>query len=189
MTEIDLSQAAGIALLGLGVWFLIANLRIILQFVRFFRYRARMLVTWQTPKPPYYGFLLALGVVFGVLVCVKLLVQQRPPVEAFGEGTMLLYYAYLWPMSLRIPRGLYEDGIWTQSHFVPYGQIGGLSWREEQDITLVIIYRFRSLARPLAVPRKYYGEVRRHLRDKIASHDIHFTLKALDLGGDERERV
>ena len=29
----------------------------------------------------------------------------------------------------------------------------------------------------------------RHLRDKIASHDIYFTLKTLDLGGDERERV
>ena len=72
----DLSHAAGIALLGLGVGFLIANLRIILRFVRFFRYRVRMLVTWQTPKPPYYGFFLALGAVFGVLVCVKLLVQQ-----------------------------------------------------------------------------------------------------------------
>lgn len=185
----SLSHAAGIALFGLGVGFLIANLRIILRFVRFFRYRARMLVTWQARKPPYYLAFLALGAVFGVLVCVKLLVQQRPPIEVFGEGTMLLYYAYLWPMSLRIPRGLYEDGIWAQSDFVPYGQIGGLSWREEQDITLVIIYRFRSLARPLAVPSSHYGEVRRHLRDKIASHDIHFTLKALDLGGDERERV
>jgi len=45
VTEIDLSQAAGIALLGLGVGFLIANIRITLRFVRFFRYRARMLVT------------------------------------------------------------------------------------------------------------------------------------------------
>ena len=146
-------------------------------------------MTWPARKPSHYGFFLALGVVFGLLVCVKLLVRQRPPIEAFGETMMLVYYAYLWPMSFRIGRGLYEDGIWAESSFVPYGKIGGLSWREEPDITLVIIYRFRNLARSLIVPQKHYGEVRRVLRDKIESHDIHFTLKALDLGGDERERV
>ena len=189
VTGIEISNAAGIALVCLGVGFLVANLRILVQFVRFFRYRSRMLVTWPARKPPYYGFFLALGVVFGLLVFVKLIVQARPPIDAFGEAMMLLYYAYLWPMSLRIGRGLYEDGIWAQSGFVPYGQIGGLSWREEPEITLVIIYRFRSIARLLAVPQRYYAEVRRHLRDKIASHDIHFTLRSLDLGGDERERV
>jgi hypothetical protein len=109
--------------------------------------------------------------------------------DAFGEGMMLLFYAYLWPMSFRIGRGLYEDGIWVESGFVPYEKIGGLGWREEPEITLVIIYRSRSLAHPLTVPQQHYGEVRRLLRDKIASHDIRFTLKSLDLGGDERERV
>ena len=189
MTETNISNAAGVALLFLGVGFLVANLRILAQFARFFRYRSRMLVTWPARKPPYYGFFLALGVVFGVLVFVKLIVQTRPPVDAFGESMMLLYYAYLWPMSLRIGRGLYQDGIWAQSGFVPYGQIGGLSWREEPENPLVIIYPFRSIAPLPAVPQRHYAEVRRHLRDKIASHDIHFTLRSLDLGGDERERV
>ena len=189
MTGIDVSNAPGVALFGLGVGFLIANLRIVIQFARYLRHRSRALVTWPARKPPYYGFFLVLGVVFGVLVFVKLIVQQRPLLDAFGEGMMLLYYAYLWPVSFRIGRGLYEDGIWAESEFVPYGRIGGLSWREEPDITLVIIHRFRSLARPLTVPQRHYGEVRRLLRDKIASHDIHFTPRALDLGGDERERV
>ncbi len=189
MSEIDVTTVPGVALIGLGVGFLVANLVLIGQFLRSFRYRAKTLVTWPAKKPPHYGVFLGLGVVFGVLVVVKLLVQQRPPGDAFGEEMMLLYYGYLWPMSFRIRRGLYEDGIWTESRFVPYSEIGGLSWREGPEITLVIIYRLRSQARTLNVPQQYYGEVRRLLRDKIASHDIHFTMKSFDLGSDEREVV
>ena len=83
----------------------------------------------------------------------------------------------------------FEDGIWADAGYVPYSAIGGFSWREEKEITLVIIYRLRSLVRRLVVPQAHYAEVRRLLRDKIAAHDIHFTLKSLDLGGDEREVV
>ena len=146
-------------------------------------------MTWPSEKPPLYGWLLALGVVAGVLVFIKLVVQQQPPQRAFGEGMMLLYYAYAVPLRVRIGRGLYAGGIWSDSGYVPYSKIGGLSWREESTITLVIIYRLRSLARRLTVPQAHYGEVRRLLRDKIAAHDIHFTGKALDLGGDHRDVV
>ena len=146
-------------------------------------------MTWPSEKPPLYGWLLALGVAAGVLVFVKLVVQQQPPQRAFGEGMMLLYYAYAVPLRLRIGRGLYAGGIWSDSGYVPYSKIGGLSWREGATITLVIIYRLRSLARRLTVPRIHYGEVRRLLRDKIAAHDIHFTGKTLDLGADQRDLV
>ncbi len=189
MTEIDVSTVLRFALVGLGIGFLVANVRILVQFVNFLRLRSTALVTWPAHKPPHYGFLLALGVILGGLVFFKLVVQQRPPTAAFGEVMMFVYYAYLLPMSLRIGRGLYEDGIWAESGFVPYSEIGGFSWREEQELTLVIIYRLRSLVRPLVVPSAYYGEVRRRLRDKIAAHDIHFTLKTFDLGADERDRV
>ena len=102
---------------------------------------------------------------------------------------MLLYYAYAVPLRLRIGRGLYAGGIWSDGGYVPYSKIGGLSWREGTTITLVIIYRLRSLARRLTVPQAHYGEVRRLLRDKIAAHDIHFTGKMLDLGADQRDLV
>jgi hypothetical protein len=92
-------------------------------------------------------------------------------------------------LSLRIGRGFYEDGIWADGGFIPYQHIGGLAWREsERQVTLVLIYRMRQLARRLVVPESYYGAARRLLRDKIAAHDIHFTGKSLDLGlHDERE--
>ena len=146
-------------------------------------------MTWPGEKPPLYGWLMALGLVAGVLVFVKLVVQQQPPQRAFGEGMMLLYYACAVPLRVRIGRGLYAGGIWSDGGYVPYSRIGGLSWREGATITLVIIYRLRSLARRLTVPHAHYGEVRRLLRDKIAAHDIHFTGKTLDLGTDQRDLV
>lgn len=184
-----MSAVLRVALIVLGSGFLLANLRIFVQFIRFFRLRSCVLLTWPGRKPPLYGMLLGLGVALGALVFFKLVIQQRPPTHVFGEGMMFVYYAYAFPLSLRIGRGLYEDGIWAESGFVPYSQIGGLSWREEQGVTLVIISRFRSLARSLEVPHVHYGEVRRLLRDKIEAHDIHFTGKVLDLGSDERNLV
>jgi hypothetical protein len=107
-----------------------------------------------------------------------------------GETMMLVYYAYAVPLSLKIGRGFYEDGIWADAGFIPYSRIGGLTWREGEQLTLVLIYRMRAFARRLVVPEKYYGAARRLLRDKIAAHDIHFTGKPLDLGmHDERDDV
>ena len=65
-----------------------------------------------------------------------------------------------------------------------------MTWREGEQLTLVLIYRMRAFARRLVVPEVYYGAARRLLRDKIAAHDIHFTGKPLDLGmHDERDDV
>ena len=177
-------------LLLLGVGFLIANLRALFDFVRFLKLRSSALLTWPSRKPPLYHFFLVLGVFFGCLVVFKLGVQRRPLTDAFGEGMMFLYYAFAFRLSLRIGRGFYEDGIWAEKGFVPYSQIGGLSWREGKEVTLVMIYRMRNLVRHLVIPDAHYGEVRRLLRDKIAAHDIHFTGKDFDLGAlDERDVV
>jgi hypothetical protein len=177
-------------LILLGVGFLAANLRILVQFLRFLRLRRTALVTWPGRRPPFYGFALTLAVVLAILVIVKLGIQGRQPMDAFGESMMMIYYGAALPLSLRIGRGFYEDGIWADTGFMPYSQIGGLTWREEPLPTLVLIHRFRQFARKLAVPQAQYGAARRVLRDKIAAHDIHFTGKSLDLGAhDERDDV
>jgi hypothetical protein len=174
----------------LGVGFLIANLRLLFQFVRFLRLRPSALLTWPGSRPPFYGLLLGLGAVLSLLVVYKLAVLKQRPVDVFGETMMMLYYAYGVPLSLKISRGFYEDGIWADGGFVPYSRIGGLTWREEEQITLVLIYRMGQFARRLVVPEPLYGAARRVLRDKIAAHDIHFTGKPLDLGmHDERDDV
>ena len=177
-------------LLLLGWGFLIANLRLLAEFVRYVRLRRSALLTWPGPKPRYYGLLLAIGVTLGLLLFFNVVVQRRAPRQLFGEGMMFLYYGYALPASRRIRRGFYADGVWSEAGFMPYWQIGGASWREGEEITLVLISRFRNLARRLVVPAAQYAAARRLLRDKIAGHDIHFTGTGLDLGGhDERDDV
>jgi len=174
----------------LGIGFLAANLRLVLQFARFQRLRRSAILTWRGPRPPWFVVFLALAMVLAGLVIVKLWFQGRGPMDAFGEAMMMLYYGVFLPLSLRIGRGFYEDGIWTETGFVRYQKIGGLAWREGTPVTLVLIDRDRPFARRLAVPDRHLGEARRVLRDKIAVHDIHFTGKSLDLGEhDDRDVV
>lgn len=169
-------------LLLLGVGFLYANLRLFVQFARFLKLRSSALLTWPSRRPPFYPLLVILGAVLALLIVYKLTVLKLRPIQVFGESMMLVYYAYALPLSLRIGRGFYQDGIWADGGFIPYSRIGGMSWREGEQVTLVMIYRMRAFARALVVPDRYYGAARRLLRDKIAAHDIHFTGKALDLG-------
>jgi hypothetical protein len=174
----------------LGVGFFVADMRLFFQFLQFQRLRSSALLTWPGRKPPFYGLLIVIGAVLSVLIVYKLAFLQMRPVDVFGETMMLVYYGYAVPLSLRIGRGFYEDGIWADAGFIPYSRIGGLTWREGEQLTLVLIYRMRAFARRLVVPEVYYGAARRLLRDKIAAHDIHFTGKPLDLGmHDERDDV
>jgi hypothetical protein len=185
---VDLRSVLDGVLLVLGAGFLVANLRLLLQYVTFMRRRSAALLTWPSPKPPYFALALAMGAALALVVVAKLLVRQT---RVFGEMMMVVYYAGLTPLGRRIRRGFYEDGIWTDSGFIPYNEIGGISWREgEHEVTLFVISRLRNLARRLTVPLDNYGAARKVLREKIARHDIHFTGTGLDLGEhDEREDV
>jgi hypothetical protein len=174
----------------LGIGFFLWNAYLFLQYWRNQRLQRSALVTWPPPRPPLYRLFLWVGAVLAIVIFYKLVVLRLSPVNVFGETMMLVYYVYVMPLGLRIRRGLYADGIWTDGGYVPYGNIGGLTWREGEHPTLVVLYRWRSFAKKLLVPRTFYGEARKVLRDKIAEHEIHFTGKPLDLGAhDERDDV
>ncbi|HEY2431058.1 MAG TPA: hypothetical protein VGI12_00195 [Vicinamibacterales bacterium] len=174
----------------LGAGFLVFNLYLFLQYDRNRRLQRAALVTWPPPRPPLYRLFLWVGAVLAIVIFYKLAVLRTAPQHVFGETMMLVYYVYAMPLGLKIRRGLYEDGIWTDGGYIAYGNIGGLTWREGEQPILVILYRWRSFARRLSVPQPVYGEARKVLRQKIAAHDIHFTGKSLDLGvHDERDDV
>ncbi|MGE3188713.1 MAG: hypothetical protein AB7H88_06910 [Vicinamibacterales bacterium] len=170
----DLGALLPQVLFALGAGFLVANLLVAKDLLRWARRRATAVLVWPAPKPPYYGLSLAIGVMLGLLILFKAIIQLRPPTSLFGEVMMFVYYGYALPLSTRVGRGLYADGIWTDGGFMPYTEIGGLSWRDEPDPTLVLIARRRPVARRLRVPGTRLGEVRRLLREKISSHDIEF---------------
>ena len=170
-------------LLVLGVGFLIANIRLAVQLIRWMRRRTTAQVVWPAPKPPFYGLSLGIGVMLGMLLLVKayLAIPQAETLSgrftafmtsAFGELMMFVYFGYMLPLSTRIARGLYADGIWTDSVFLSFEQIGGIAWRAGEPPTLIILARLRGMARRLEVPTARIGEVRRVLHDKIRSHAI-----------------
>ncbi len=184
---VDSVLPAALWLLGAG--FLIANLRLLGRFLWFLHLRSTAVLTWPGRRTSFYGVSLGFGILLGALAFMKLVVWDRPLADAFVETMAFIYYGYAFPLSLRIGRGFYDAGVWSDKGLVPYGRIGGLSWKGESEPRLVLIDRVRNLVRHLDVPREHYGEVRRLLRDKIAANDIRFEGTGLDLGFDEREVV
>jgi hypothetical protein len=174
-----------------GIGFLAANTKVVADLMAFWRRKRSAQLTWAGSKPKFYGFTLGLGVVLGLLLAFKIFVQRRPPEQLFGEAMMFVYYGYAFPLSTRIERGFYRDGVWTDSGFLRWKYISAVSWKEEGSaITLVLISRARSIARRLEVPGHLYGQARRVLRDKIKAHDIQIGGAGLDLGSrDETDAV
>jgi hypothetical protein len=188
--ESVLGQLLPQILFVLGVGFLVANLLVFLEGLRFMKRRSSALLTWLAPRPRYSGLLLAMGVALGCLLFYKLIFLRRPPQRVFGDAMMFLYYGYALPLSWRIRRGFYRDGIWAETGFVPYAEIGAVSWREGDTITLLVVNRLKRLARRLVVPADHYAAARRLLRDKIAAREIQLMSTGLVLGAhDEREDV
>lgn len=181
-------QVVTLTLLALGGGFLVANARLVLDYLRFRKRRPTALLIWRARQPPYYGLGLGMAVVLGVVIFYKIIVSGQ---QAFGETMMFMYYGYLIPLSRRIRKGFYADGIWADTGFIPYNEVGGLTWREgEHSVSLIVISRLRNLARRLAVPPEHYGAARRLLRDKIGDHEIHFAGVGLDLDAhDERDNA
>jgi hypothetical protein len=174
-------------LLLFGLGFLVANLKLGASLLAYRRRIRTALLVWEGPKPRYFGFSLALGVVLGLLLVVEVVVLRRPPPAIFGEAMMFLYYGYTFPLSTRIRRGFYSEGIWADSGFMRWSEISAVSWKEAPAVTLVLISHARSIARHLQIPGHLYGQARRLLRDRIKAHDIQIGGAGLDLGSRGQE--
>ncbi len=172
MSAEELAGTLRQALVALGVLFVLVNLRVGAQLVAWWRLRRDALLSWPAPKPPFYAINLAIGVMLGVILLITAYRMPRSFSSLFGVAMMFTYYGYLLPLSTRIRRGLYRDGIWTDSGYMSYREIGGLTWRGED--TLVLASRQKTLARRLSVPGPHLGEVRHLLREEIGRHTIEF---------------
>jgi hypothetical protein len=177
-------------LLLFGFGFLVANIKLGASLVAYRRRMRSALLVWTGDKPKYYGFSLALGVILGLLLMVEAFVLHRSPRSIFGEAMMFLYYGYTFPLSTRIRRGFYGDGVWSDSGFMKWSEISAVSWKEQPTVTLVLLSHVQSIARRLEVPGHLYGQARRLLRDRIQTHDIHIGGAGLDLGArDDRDAI
>jgi hypothetical protein len=165
-----------------GVGFFVANVVVAADLLRFAVRRRSALLTWKGEKPRFYGLSLGLAFTLALLFALKRFVFHRPMEQLLGETMMFLYYGVAFPLSTRIARGFYRDGIWSDTGFMKWAQISAVSWKEEGSVTLVLISHFRNIARRLQVPGTLYGQARRLLRDQIKAHAIHIGGTGLDLG-------
>jgi hypothetical protein len=171
-------------LLLFGIGFLVADIVVALELLRYRRNKGTALLVWGRSKPRYYWANLLLGVILGLLIIAEILLK-RPTYSLFGEAMMFIYYICLYPLRARIPRGFFAHGVWSDSGYMRWSEISGVSWREEKGITLILISKARNLARRLDVPSVYYGEARRLLKDRVKAHDLNIGAVGLDLGSRE----
>ncbi len=144
-------------LLLFGVGFLAANLFGLAQQALYWRRRRTALLTWPAPRPALFRLQVGIGAASGCLFAYNLLLRPGAADQAFGVGMMFVYYAGIVPLSARIERGFYRDGVWSERRFVRYGRIGALTWREEPGPVLLLASRNGRSAVRLAVPGSHSG--------------------------------
>jgi hypothetical protein len=175
-------------LLLFGVGFLVANLIGLVEQFRYWRRRRTALLTWRARRPPAFRLQIAIGGVLALLLLFDLIARPSAVQQIFGVGMMCLYYAGVVPLSARIERGFYGDGVWSDRRFIRYRAIGAISWRDDREPVLVLAARRGQRAARLEVPPPQLGAVRRLLRDLIGRHDLSLGETGLRLGlRDERD--
>src|SRR3954469_16138128 len=144
-----------------GIGFFAANVKVGTDLLRYQRRRRTALLIWQNPKPRYYHFSVALGFVLIFLFGFKLFLQHRRLETLSGEAMMAVYYLLAVPLSTKIARGFYQDGVWSDTGFMPWSQISAVTWKEEGGTTLlVLVSHVKSIARHVQVPGDLYGQAR-----------------------------
>ncbi|MEK6629371.1 MAG: hypothetical protein AABY89_01415 [Acidobacteriota bacterium] len=181
----------GVLLFLFGLGFLATNLILLTDYLRYRRRRRDALLVWPAPRArTAVALSTAIAAGLGGLLFYKLVILRWPAAHVFGESMMFAYYGYLLPLSWRVQRGFYQDGIWLDRGFARYQQVTGITWHDDPTPTLVVVSGHAKRAGRLTVPAEHYAEARRLLRDRIAAHQLHFQPPLLDLGGhDEREDV
>ncbi len=161
-----------LGLLGLAIYFSVLVARGIAAYLRFRKVRTTALLTWPGPRPPHFPFLLTLGAISAGLAVLNGY-MERPFHHVYSQGVMALYFILMVPLLARIPFGFYQDGIWADAGFLPYGQIARLAFRETPEIVLILLPRGgRAPSFRLPVPPGEYGAVRKVLEEKIRDHVV-----------------
>ena len=166
-------------LLGLGIYFSILVAFALSRYLLFRRLRPTALLTWPG-RSRHLPLLVALGILsLGVAVLNGSL--RRPFHHVYSQGVMAAYFILMVPLLSRIHLGLYEDGVWADPGFLPYGKIGRMAFVETPEIVLVMLPRGASRTFRLLVPPAEYGAVRKVLEEKIRSNVLQMEEAILGL--------
>lgn len=153
-----------VAFLGIGAYFTLLVAFGALRYLEFRRLRPTALLTWRARPGAQLPLLLSLGVLAAGIAVLNAS-MRRPLHHVWGQGVMAVYFIVTVPLLARIPLGLYRDGIWAESGFLPYLRIARLAFREGPEIVLMLLPRRGRSAR-LPIPPAEYGAVRKLLQEK-----------------------
>ena len=168
-----------LSLAGVAVYFSVLLVRGLAGYLQFRRVRPTALLTWPGQLPPYFPFLLMLGIVSAGLAVLNGYLNS-PFHRVYSQCVIALYFILMVPLSARIHLGFYRDGVWSDTGFLPYARIGRLTFRESPEIVLIMQPRGGSRSFRLRVPPGEYGAVRKVLEEKIRDHSV--TMEASILG-------
>jgi hypothetical protein len=164
---------------GVAIHFSILTVRGVSIYLKFLKVRPTALLTWPV-RPRWNVQLLALGVV-AAGVAVLNGYAHRPIHQIYSQGIMAAYFILMVPLLTRIHPGLYQDGVWAERGFLPYGKIGRMAFREFPEIVLVLVPRGGRGSFRLPVPPAEYGAVRKVLEDKIRAKVLNVDAGILGL--------
>jgi len=167
-----------VVLVGIGVYFSVLLARGFAGYLRFRRMRPMAVVTWRVRRST--AFALVLGVV-SLAVAILNTSLGRPFLHLWGQYATAAYFILMVPLSTRIRLGLYRDGVWADTGFLPYARIGRMAFREGSEIVLVLLQRGAARAFRLAVPPEEYGAVRKVIEEKIRERVVNMEAGILGL--------
>jgi hypothetical protein len=169
-----------IVLLALAVYFSVLVARSLAGYLFFRRIRSTALLTWPTRPPRQLPLLLGLGVVSAGVAALNSYLG-RPFHHVYSQGVMSAYFIVMVPLTTRIQRGLYRDGVWAERGFLPYTQIGRFAFFETPQIVVVMVPRRGTGAFRLPVPAAEYGAVRKMLEEMIRARVVNMDGAILGL--------
>ena len=127
-----------------------------------------------------WPFALVLGLV-SLAVAILNTSLGRPLLHLWGQYATAAYFILMVPLSTRIRLGLYRDGVWADTGFLPYARIGRMAFREGSEIVLILLQRGAAWAFRLSVPPEEYGAVRKVIEEKIRERVVNVEAGILGL--------
>jgi hypothetical protein len=113
--------------------------------------RPTAVLTWPVPRSGQFPFLLALGVVATAVTALNAYLD-RPLHHVVSQALMAAYFILMVPLCQSIRLGFYDQGVWADTGFLPYANIGRIAFRETPEIVLILLPRGRSGSFRLPVP-------------------------------------
>ncbi len=165
-------------LVGVGVYFSVLLARGIAGYLLFRRVRGTALLTWPRGSSPFFAVALGLVSLGVALLNTRL---DRPFLHLYGQYATAAYFILMVPLSAKIRLGLYRDGVWADTGFLPYARIGRMAFREQPEIVLLLVPKGRDRSLRLAVPKDEYGAVRKVLEEKIRERAVNVEAGILGL--------